>query len=149
MNEKLYLNYAVYNNGKQDYLVRVIGGYFASDAWMIGDAEYNDVAGSKFGGIFGDTGKNECCSKWNVRRLSSDEEFEKLLAKAHPALKMDVSLDLFLKRAVSLGIINKPLAAAIFHRESLYMPYLLEEMPNVKISQIVRWSRKVYEKVKL
>ena len=78
MNQDHYLNYAVYNNGKEDYLVKVTSGYFASDAWMKGDEAFNDVAGRKFGGIFADDGKQSQCDKSNVRRLNSDEEFENL-----------------------------------------------------------------------
>lgn len=78
MNQEHYLNYAVYNNGKEDYLVKVTSGYFASDAWMIGDEAFKAIAGRKFGGIFADDGKESQCDKGNIRRLSSDEEFDNL-----------------------------------------------------------------------
>lgn len=78
MNQDHYLNYAVYNNGKEDHLVKVTGGYFASDAWMKGDEAFKAVLGRTFGGIFADDGKKSQCDKGNVRRLNSDEEFENL-----------------------------------------------------------------------
>lgn len=78
MNQDHYLNYAVYNNGKENYLVKVTGGYFASDAWMKGDEAFKAVLGHTFGGIFADDGKKSQCDKSNVRRLNSDEEFENL-----------------------------------------------------------------------
>lgn len=76
MNQNLYLNYAVYNN---TWLVRVTSGYFASDAWKEGDEQFSKILGTKFGGIFGDDGKKAICSKAQVRRLSSDEEYKSLL----------------------------------------------------------------------
>lgn len=144
LNPKRYLNYAVYTGGSKNCLVIVTSGYFASDAWMKGDTEYNDVLGSKFGGIFGDTGKEECCNKSNIRRLISDEEFENLLTTAHPALKMNVKLKEFLDRAVGLGILSKRLAGLIWYREARWMYDTIEKLPGVKISYIVRQCRKVY-----
>lgn len=78
MNQEHYLNYAVYNNGNGDCLVKVTGGYFASDAWMKGDEAFKAIAGRKFGGIFADDGKASQCDKGNIRRLNSDEEFDNL-----------------------------------------------------------------------
>ena len=78
---EIYLNYAVYKNSKgEEYLVKVMGGYFASDAWQKGDSEYSNVVGSKFGGLFGDDGQVSHCNKYSIRRLTSLEEFEKLYA---------------------------------------------------------------------
>lgn len=78
MNQEHYLNYAVYNNGEEDCLVKVTGGYFASNAWMKGDEAFKAIAGRKFGGIFADDGKQSQCDKGNIRRLNSDEEFDNL-----------------------------------------------------------------------
>lgn len=78
MNQEHYLNYAVYNNGHEDCLVKVTSGYFASDAWMKGDEAFKGIAGRTFGGIFADDGKVSHCDKSNIRRLNSDEEFENL-----------------------------------------------------------------------
>lgn len=90
MNQELYLNYAVYMTSTGDYLVKVTDGYAASDAWMKGDKEYSDIAGTKFGGIFGDDGKEAHCSKFNVRRLQSDEEFKLLWEQACPRFKQNI-----------------------------------------------------------
>lgn len=90
MNTQHYLNYAVYMTSHGDYLVKVEGGYFASEAFMKGDKEYNDVAGTKFGGIFGDDGKSANCSKYSIRRLASDEEFDKLWKSSCTRFKQNV-----------------------------------------------------------
>lgn len=82
MNKEHYLNYAVWNkftNGKvQPILIKAETGYFASKAWTVSDEAYGDVAGTKFGAIFGDDATDSWVSKFNVRRLASDEEFEQL-----------------------------------------------------------------------
>jgi hypothetical protein len=78
MNTTIYLNYAVYNNGKNDYLVKVHGGYVASDSWMKSDEAYSQIAGRTFCGLFGDNGKVATCDKGKIRRLTSDEEYNTL-----------------------------------------------------------------------
>ena len=78
MNTEIYLNYAVYYNGKNDYLVKVHGGYFASDSWMKSDEAYAQIAGRTFYGLFGDNGEVATCDKGNIRRLASDEEYNTL-----------------------------------------------------------------------
>ena len=59
MDQNHYLNYAVYMTSHGEYLVKVMGGFFASEAWMKSDEAYADIAGEKFGGIFGDDGKSK------------------------------------------------------------------------------------------
>ena len=82
MNQNHYLNYAVWNKVVNHHLeptlMRVNGGYFASSAWMISDEAYSKIAGTKFGGLFGDDATTSFVSKFDVRRLRSDEEFEQL-----------------------------------------------------------------------
>ena len=96
MDQNHYLNYAVYMTSHGEYLVKVTEGYFASDAWMKGDGAYINVAGEKFGGIFGDDGKRAHCSKYNIRRLASDEEFDKLYASSCKEFKFVLKcLDIF------------------------------------------------------
>lgn len=98
MNQEHYLNYAVYMTSHGDYLVKVTDGYFASDAWMNGDEAYNDILACKFGGIFGDDGKQAHCDKCKIRRLASDEEFQKLWDSSCTLFKQNVIvLDAFEK----------------------------------------------------
>ena len=82
MNQEHYLNYAVWNKivgGKfQPVLIKAEAGYFASKAWTISDKAYGEIAGTKFGAIFGDDATSSWVTKSDVRRLASDEEFEQL-----------------------------------------------------------------------
>lgn len=78
MDKELYLNFAVYNNGKTDYLVKANDSHFASEAWMESDEKYYQISGTKFSGLFGDTGKCQTCDKMYIRRLSSNEEYHEL-----------------------------------------------------------------------
>lgn len=88
MNNYNYLNFAVWRdfNGKE-YLVKARKGYFASDAFIESDKAFSQIIGEKFGGIFGDDGAVATCSRRNIRRLTSDEEFEDLYAKACECFK--------------------------------------------------------------
>lgn len=98
MEKEIYLNYAVYNNGTEDYLVHVQGGYSASDAWMKGDEEYSRIVGRKFNGLFGDNGEVSICDKGNIRRLASDEEYVALHNSACKKFKqMEKALDVMRK----------------------------------------------------
>ena len=75
MEKEIYLNFAVYNKDGIDYIVNVMDGYAASDAWKISDEAYNKIAGRSFFGLFGDDGKCVCCDKGQVRRITSKEEY--------------------------------------------------------------------------
>jgi len=141
MNQKHYLNYAVYMTSHGDYLVKVTDGYFASDAWMKSDEAYADVVGRKFGGIFGDDGKHSYCDKMYIRRLTSDEEFEKLLSSAHPAFKFAMKcLDIFNELLTS----GKYDACELYHAESKFeddtciLPQMLEKYPEITPEQYVK-----------
>ena len=92
MNQEHYLNYAVWNkivnHCIEPTLIKVDDGYFASRAWRISDEAYQQVTGTKFGGIFGDDGTESWVSKFDVRRLTSDEEFERLYEASHIYFKV-------------------------------------------------------------
>lgn len=140
MNQEHYLNYAVYMTSHGDYLVKVTGGYFASDAWMQSDEAFEQVLGDKFGGIFGDDGKQAHCDKRNVRRLYSDEEFEQLFASAHPAFKFAMKcLDVFKELRASGKYDGSKLfwAKSKFQMETCVLPQMLEEFPNTTPEEYV------------
>ena len=86
---KIYLNYAVYTSSTcKEYLVKVFDASFASEAWLKGDKEFKEVSGTKFCGLFGDTGKEETCDKCNIRRITSIEEFNKLYNESSLMFKL-------------------------------------------------------------
>lgn len=78
MEKEIYLNFAVYNKDGIDYIVNVMDGYAASDAWKVSDEAYSKIAGRSFFGLFGDDGKCVCCDKGQVRRITSKEEYDRL-----------------------------------------------------------------------
>ena len=92
MNQEHYLNFAVWNKNVhgqiEPTLIKAEKGYFASQAWMISDEAYNDIAGRKFGAIFGDDATYSWVDKSSVRRLTSDEEFEQLYEKSCLSFKV-------------------------------------------------------------
>lgn len=120
MNNEHYLNYAVYMTSHGDYLVKVTGGYFASDAWMKGDDAYADVVGRKFGGIFGDDGKHSYCDKGNIRRLTSDEEFDKLWKSSCPLFKQNVIVVGALKKVHASRASKLSMSASFLENEKIY-----------------------------
>lgn len=79
-NPNEYLRFGVYTmlDGK-DLLFIAIQGFFASTAWCKGDKEYNAVMGQKFEGITSDDGRSWNLDRANIRRVSSKEEFDRLL----------------------------------------------------------------------
>ena len=79
-NPNEYLRFGVYTmlDGK-DLLFIAIQSSFASSAWCKGDKEYNVVAGQKFEGITSDDGKSWSLDRANISRVSSKEEFDRLL----------------------------------------------------------------------
>lgn len=79
-NPKEYLRFGVYTmlDGK-DLLFIAIQGFFASSAWCKGDKEYNATLGQSFEGITSDDGKSWSLDRDNIRRVSSKEEFDRLL----------------------------------------------------------------------
>lgn len=79
-NPNEYLRFGVYTmlDGK-DLLFIAIQGFFASTAWCKGDKEYNAVMGQKFEGITSDDGKSWNLDRANIRRVSTKEEFDRLL----------------------------------------------------------------------
>lgn len=88
MSTEIYLNYCVFEaSDVKPTLCKVLGGYFASDAWRKGDKEFSEVTGTKFRFLAGDDAKVYVDNKRLVRRLESDEEFEELLKKTDPAFR--------------------------------------------------------------
>lgn len=79
-NPNEYLRFGVYTmlDGK-NLLFIAIQGFFASSAWCKGDKEYNAILGRKFEGITSDDGKSWCLDRDNIRRVSTKEEFDRLL----------------------------------------------------------------------
>lgn len=79
-NPNEYLRFGVYTmlDGK-DLLFIAIQGFFASSAWCKGDKEYNAIVGRKFEGITSDDGRIWNLDRANIRRVSSKEEFDRLL----------------------------------------------------------------------
>lgn len=78
-NPKEYLRFGVYDMDGKDLLFIAIQGSFASSAWCKGDKEYNAVLGRKFDGYTSDDGKLWGLDRDNIRRVSSKEEFDRLL----------------------------------------------------------------------
>ena len=143
MNQQHYLNYAVYMTSTGDHLVKVTGGYFASDAWMKGDAEYEQILGDKFGGIFGDDGKCAHCSKYNIRRLASDEEFDKLYASSCKEFKFVLKcLDIFERLHNNASDLNRRMrlyqAKCKFEFETGIIKIILEKYPDLTPEDWVR-----------
>lgn len=85
--EQVRLQFGVYKNS----LCKAESG-FAAEAWQEGDAEFNDVAAQSFIAITADDCKRWNIGRHNIRRLESQEEFDKLLEQAHPAFKRLVEL---------------------------------------------------------
>ena len=79
-NPKEYLRFGVYTmlDGK-DLLFIAIQGFFASTAWCKSDEAYYAVLGQKFEGITSDDGNSWNLDRANIRRVSSKEEFDRLL----------------------------------------------------------------------
>lgn len=86
MNREHYLNFAVWNKNVhgqiEPTLIKAEKSYFASKAWMISDEAYNKIAGCKFGAIFGDDATHSWVNRSDIRRLTSEEEFEQLYEKS-------------------------------------------------------------------
>ena len=143
MDQNHYLNYAVYMTSHGEYLVKVMGGFFASEAWMKSDEAYADIAGEKFGGIFGDDGKNANCSKYNIRRLASDEEFDKLYASSCKEFKFVLKcLDIFEQLHNNASDFNRRMrlyqAECKFEFETAIIKPLLEKYPDLTPEDWVR-----------
>lgn len=86
--EEIYLQFGVYKN---KMLFRADNG-FAAEAWQKSDKLFNDIAAQSFIATTADNCKQWNIGKYNIRRLESQEEFDKLLEKAHPAFKRLVDL---------------------------------------------------------
>lgn len=90
MNQNTYLNYGVY---KDSILFMALGGNFASKAWTESDERFAQIAGTSFQACTADDGKIYNIGKYDIRRLKSDEEFEELLKKAHPAFRIFIKIE--------------------------------------------------------
>jgi hypothetical protein len=90
MNKNTYLNYGVY---KDSILFMALGGNFASKAWTESDEAFHQIAGTSFQAVTADDAKIYNIGKYDIRRLNSDEEYEKLLKEAHPAFRIFIKLE--------------------------------------------------------
>ena len=70
-----------------------LGGNFASKAWTESDEKFADTLGRSFQAVTGDDGKVYNIGRDNIRRLTSDEEFEALLKQAHPAFRIFIKVE--------------------------------------------------------
>lgn len=94
MEQKIYLQFGVYNNS---ILFLALEGNFASKAWTVSDAMYHDTLGTKFQAMTADDGNVYDIGRKNIRRLKDDEEYEKLLKEAHPAFRICLAIEEWLK----------------------------------------------------
>lgn len=78
-NPKEYLRFGVYDMDGKDLLFIAIQGAFASSAWCKSNEAYYAVLGRKFDGYTSDDGKLWNLDRDNIRRVSTKEEFDKLL----------------------------------------------------------------------
>lgn len=85
--DEIYLHFGVY----KDQLFRADNG-FSAEAWQKSDELFNDIAAQSFMATTADDCKQRNIERYDIRRLESQEEFDKLLEKAHPAFKRLVDL---------------------------------------------------------
>lgn len=125
MNKETYLNYGVY---KDNILFMALGGNFASRAWTESDERFEDTLGTSFQAITADDGKIYNIGRDNIRRLTSDEEFETLLKQAHPAFRIIIKIEALPKT------ISKYMKWSMY-RDSLYAVYndMKEQYPDEDI----------------
>lgn len=86
--EQVRLQFGVY---KEKMLFKAHSG-FAAEAWQKSDKEYSQIAAQSFIAITADDCMRYNIGKYDIRRLESQEEFDKLLEQAHPAFKRLVEL---------------------------------------------------------
>lgn len=125
MNKETYLNYGVY---KDSILFMALGGNFASKAWTESDKKFEDTLGTSFQAITADDGKIYNIGRDNIRRLTSDEEFETLLKQAHPAFRIFIKVEALPKT------ISKSMTWSMY-QNSLYAVYndMKEQYPDEDI----------------
>ena len=76
------------------------GGTFASDAWIASNGQnIGNVSGTSFLAITADDGKEYNIGVHNVSPISEDQ-FEDLFAKAHPALRLIYKFDQMKPRSI-------------------------------------------------
>lgn len=85
--DEIYLHFGVYKN----QLFKADNG-FAAEAWQKNDAEFYDIDAQSFMATTADDCKRWNIGRYNIRRIKCQEEFDKLLEKAHPAFKRLVDL---------------------------------------------------------
>jgi hypothetical protein len=92
----IYLNYGIYTAKDKKILFKVRKNTFAGEAWTISDEAYNDIIGSKFIAITGDDNRVYNLDRTRVKRLSSVEQFFKLLREnCCKEFINDVHIDLY------------------------------------------------------
>lgn len=137
MNKETYLNYGVY---KDNILFMALGGNFASRAWTESDEKFEDTLGTSFQAITADDGKIYNIGRDNIRRLTSDEEFEILLKQAHPAFRIFIKVEALPKT------VSKYMKWSMY-QNSLYAVYndMKEQYPNEDVeSQLYEYYAKNY-----
>ena len=137
MNKNTYLNYGVY---KENILFMALGGNFASKAWTESDEAFAQIAGTSFQAITADDAKIYNIGKYDIRRLTSDEEFETLLKQAHPAFRIFIKVEALPKT------ISKYMKWSMY-QNSLYAVYndLKEKYPNEDVeAQLYEYYAKNY-----
>lgn len=83
VNNDIYLNCGIYQDGGNPILFIAVPGYFASTAWCKSDEAYNAVMGSKFEGITSDNNKHYLLDRGVIRRITEDDDIDELLNNAN------------------------------------------------------------------
>ena len=137
MNQYNYLNFAVWmdSNGKE-HLVKARKGYFASDAFIEGDEAFSQILGEKFGGIFGDDGDVATCNRRNIRRLTSDEEFEALYKNTCECFKFLVEFEPKFKEAIRKLPFGKRLRLSCDYQLSI-VAAIHQDYPETTVDELV------------
>lgn len=76
----------------EDILFYTQGGTFAANAWIKGDAEYEQVLGQRFEAFTADDGKEWGLLRSRIRRVKDQEELDALWAKACDAFKFVIEV---------------------------------------------------------
>lgn len=137
MNQYNYLNFAVWRDSDgKEHLVKARKGYFASDAFIEGDEAFNQISGEKFGGIFGDDGDVATCNRRNIRRLTSDEEFESLYKNTCECFKFLVDFEPKFKDAIRKLPFGKRIRLDSDYQVSI-VSFIHKEYPETTVDELI------------
>lgn len=130
--------FGVFTNSKgEDIIIYVVGGSFASDAWLRGESVFS-VIGEKFLAITGDDSKEYNVGKRNVRDLKDVDEMRYLLDKTHKC---------FLPLIELLNIKVRSMHAHIFKIELITtFATLCEKFPIEEVVEYAKDKIEEYEK---